>query len=145
MTIEEQMNAVVNQLTEQERQIEEAIYTALTLYAFHQQGCERCVSAGLAETDASISKKNSFGHVVSRLAAVSTNREGVLRRFNQMLTANTLTELSTHARGLIGMMKKNRVIMDYPSFALDLYHFQQPDAHRNVLLAWGKDFYMHLH
>ncbi|WP_295715839.1 type I-E CRISPR-associated protein Cse2/CasB [uncultured Mitsuokella sp.] len=126
----------------QEAQIEKALYTALTLYALHQQGCANCVSTNMTEGDSSVSHKNSFGHAVRKLWNITNNQNGVSRRFDQVLTAKDLQELSTHARGLINLMKQQGVSIDYPSFAVDLYWFQQLDYRKDVILSWGKDFYM---
>lgn len=126
----------------QEEQIERALYTALTLYAFHQQGVERCMSDGLKEEDTAVSHRNSFGYAAGKLFLASGNEAGVQRRFNQVLTAKDLTELSVHSRGIISLMKQYSIAMDYPQFALDLYHFQQMDWHRKTILDWGKDYYM---
>lgn len=126
----------------QEEQIERALYTALTLYAFHQQGIERCMSDGLTDEDTAVSNRNSFGYAAGKLFRASESEAGVQRRFNQVLTANSLTELSVHARGIIGLMKKHNITIDYPQFALDLYRFQQLDCHRKIVLNWGKDYYM---
>lgn len=125
-----------------ERQIEIALYTALTLYAFHQQGRAECVSDGLEENDKAVSNRNTFGHAIRRLSSVAKNPEGVLRRFNQVLTANDLLELSTHARGLISLLKQSRLALDYPLLATDFYYFQQAETRRSVVLSWGRDYYM---
>jgi CRISPR system Cascade subunit CasB len=126
-----------------EEMVEKSIYTALTLYAFHQQGSDRCMSAGLEEKVVAVSYKNSFGHAVRNLVKSDQNKEAaVTRRFDKVLTAQDVTELAIHARGLIGLLKKENITMDYPSFAVDLYWFQQQDVRRRVLLKWGKDYYM---
>ena len=127
---------------EGEDMAEKAIYTALTLYAFHQQGSDCCMSAGLDDEDKSISSRNSFGHAVRRLVRQQGNEEAVLRRFNKVLSAKDLTELAIHARALLGMLRKEKISLDYPSFAIDLYWFQQSDMRRSTLLKWGKDYYM---
>lgn len=128
--------------SQQEEQVEKAIYAALTLYAFHQQGIERCVSDGLTDEDTAVSHRNSFGYAAGKLFKVSGNEAGVQRRFNQILTAKDLTELSVHVRGIISLMKRQSIAIDYPQFALDLYHFQQPAWRRKIVLSWGKDYYM---
>jgi CRISPR system Cascade subunit CasB len=126
-----------------EDMVEKATYTALTLYAFHQQGSDKCMSAGLEEKEAAVSYKNSFGHAVRNLVKSDQNMEAaVTRRFDKVLTAKDVTELAVHARGLIGLLKKENITLDYPSFAVDLYWFQQQDVRRKVLLKWGKDYYM---
>lgn len=127
---------------EGEEMAEKAIYTALTLYAFHQQGRENCVSTGLVGEDTSVSSRNSFGHSIRRLVRQKGNEDAVLRRFNKVLSAKDLTELAIHARGLIGLLRKENISLDYPSFAIDLYWFQQSDTRRSTLLKWGKDYYM---
>ncbi len=120
---------------------EKAIYTAITLYAFHQQGGDICMSSGMADGEQSVSDRNSFGHTVRRLVQKKENEDAVLRRFNKVLTAKDLAELSTHARALIGLLKKEGISLDYPSFAVDLYWFQQADRRRSILLKWGKGYY----
>ncbi len=127
---------------EGEEMAEKAIYTAITLYAFHQQGSESCVSAGIEEKDMSVSHRNSFGHAMWRLSQKREQDEGILRRFRQVVTAKDITELSVHARGLIGMLRQEGISLDYSSFAVDLYWFQQADTRRRTLLQWGKDYYV---
>ena len=104
------------------------------------------MSAGLDDEDKSISSRNSFGYAIRRLTQKMRDKDkseaGVLRRFNKVLTAKDLTELAVHARGLIGMLRKEKISLDYPSFAIDLYWFQQSDMRRSTLLKWGKDYYM---
>ena len=128
---------------EGEDMVEKAIYTALTLYAFHQQGSDRCMSVGIEDKKGAVSYKNSFGHAVRTLVKSDKNKEAaVTRRFDKVLTAQDVTELAVHSRGLIGLLKKENITLDYPSFAVDLYWFQQQDVRRRVLLKWGKDYYM---
>ena len=128
---------------EGEAMAERGVYTSLTLYALHQQGSEPCMSAGLEEKGTAVSYKNSFGHAVRNLVKGDQNKEtAITRRFDKVLTAKDVTELAVHARGLIGLLKKENITLDYPSFAVDLYWFQQQDTRRNVLLKWGKDYYM---
>ena len=100
------------------------------------------MSAGLDDEDKSISSRNSFGHAVRRLVRQQGNEEAVLRRFNKVLSAKDLTELAIHARALLGMLRKEKISLDYPSFAIDLYWFQQSATRRSTLLKWGKDYYM---
>lgn len=129
--------------TTQEEQIEQALYTAITLYAFHQQGQEACVSiSGTNEEQATTKRRNSFGYAMQRLSSCVNTEDTVLRRFNKVMTANSLEELATHVRSLIGLMKQHNIMLDYPLFAVALYRFQQPEVRRSVVLDWGKDYYM---
>ena len=111
---------------------EKAAYTALTLFALHQQGESRPVNSPGA----------SFGNAIRSLVTPE-NEEGIKRRFDAVVTSTTIEELSYHARGLVQLMRaSDRLIaMDYPRFAKDLYNFQFPDGRRNVILSWGQDYY----
>lgn len=126
----------------QEEQIEKALYTTITLYAFHQQGQDVCVSSNGKNEEQEGAQKSSFGYAMQRLALCVNNEDTVLRRFNKVITANSLEELATHVRSLIGLMKQHRIMLDYPLFAVALYRFQQPEFRRSVVLGWGKDYYM---
>lgn len=108
-----------------------AIYTALTLFALHQQGKSNSVNTG-----------TSFSAAVRRLMN-DGNENSVKRRFDAAVTSTDVYELAYHARGLIQLMKSSDMIagFDYGIFARDLYQFQYPDGKREVCLRWGHDFY----
>ena len=126
-----------------ERKIEKAMYTAITLYAMHQQGIDSCVSSGLQDGDDAVSNSNSFGHMIRKLVLRKPgDAEAVQRRFNKVLSAKDMTELSVHARSLIKLCKREKLTLDYPGFAFDLYRVQTEESRRNVLLSWGRDYYM---
>lgn len=121
---------------------EQSVYTALTLYALHQQGKERFMGAcEVVETPEGYSKwQVSFGASIKKLIT-KDNEVAIKRRFDKVLTARDLTELAVHARGLIGLLKKADITVNYAGFAKDLYWFQQVEYRRNVILKWGKDYY----
>lgn len=111
-----------------------AAYTALTLYAVHQQ-----------------SRTNKKMHTTDRsfASAVGTLRrrdngdddEGVTRRFQALGTASTIDELVQHARGLITLLRRAERGFDYGRFAGDLVRFQHTLTADSVRLEWGRDFY----
>ncbi len=115
-----------------ETEAESAVFTALTLYALHQQGSEASVNV----------QGISFGTAVGKLKN-KDNKLAITRRFNSVVTSTEITELAHHARGLVQLMKASgkTIGLDYPQFAKDLYNFQYPDGRRNVILRWGQDFY----
>ena len=126
------------------QQAEKAVYTAITLYAFHQQGSAEFVGKKINEQGETGEKnlKKSFGAAVKQLVGANQeNKNAVTRRFDQVLTSKDLTELAIHARALIGQMKQSGLHLDYGMFAKDLFWFQQQDYRRNVILKWGKDYY----
>lgn len=113
---------------------EMAIHTALTLYSMHQQGNSSPVST----------PERSFASAIrSLISADKANENAIKRRFDAIITADDITELSNHARGLIQMMKASKIpiTFDYPRFAKDLYKFQYDEGRGEVRLNWGLDFY----
>lgn len=115
-----------------EKSFDQALYTALTLYAIHQQGRENNVNEG--------PQGKSFGSAVKQLLT-QENENAIKRRFDKVLTAKDLEELTTHARGLANLMRDSNVTLDYVGFVFDLYKFQNIDRRRDVVLSWGKDYY----
>ena len=109
-----------------------AIHTALTLYALHRQGALQSVSGG----------SDTFGGAAARLIRKDALRlDSVKRRFNAAATSVDFTELANHARGIVQLLKAEGIILDYPSFASDLYYYQFPKTADNIRLKWGNDFY----
>ena len=115
-----------------------AVYTALTLFAVHQQ------SKSL--TDAFMSQNDmKFGKAV-RLLVPAAKSEGdeferIRRKFNIVATSADIRELSHHMRGLIQLLRGSSIPLDYPKLASDLYEWQFPDGLLRVRLNWGQDFY----
>lgn len=119
---------------------ENAIYAALTLYALHKQGND--ISLHIAGD-----KDNpgpGFGDAIAKLKKPDDNDNvAIIRRFNMLVTANDLTELAFHARGLIQLLRgcNQPVKFNYAGFAKDLYRFQFEEMRRNVVFKWGEAFY----
>ena len=113
-----------------------AAYTALTLYATHQQGTEinrqnmhTCQDAG------------RLGKAVARLVKNADDRERIARRFNAFATASDMTEAAHHLRGLIQLLRVEEIPLNYIRLAGDLYRFENPEYAPDVRLSWGQDFY----
>lgn len=111
---------------------ESAVYSAMTLFAMHQQ------SKGQSVNQSGV----SFGKAAGRLVR-SNDSKALKGRFNAVITSSDVIELTHHIRGLIQMMRSSEPVIgfDYPQFAKDLYNYQFPDGRRNVILRWGQDFY----
>ena len=75
-----------------------AIYTALTLYALHQQG----------QSSSMHRSGNGLGYAVHKLAAPEKSPEesSVFRRFNALATASSAEELAHHLRGIIQLLRR---------------------------------------
>jgi len=112
---------------------EHAIHIALTLYALHKQG----------KADTMHEKKGlRLGGGAARLIN-DRNKEGIQRRFNAVVTAQNLSELSNYTRGLIQMMRSLDIPikLDYGQLAVDLFYYQIPAQRNKVRLQWGREFY----
>ena len=123
-----------------------AVYLALTLYALHQQSNDTVCVSQLGCT---------LGRAVRRLAeqTVASGQDwtesSILRRFNALATAEEITEISHHLRGMIQLLraaKPDSIPLDYPRLAVDLYGLQcdAPQLAQlpaNIRLRWGQDLY----
>ncbi|MGN1084950.1 MAG: type I-E CRISPR-associated protein Cse2/CasB [Lachnospiraceae bacterium] len=113
-----------------------AIYTALTLFAVHQQGHDLHKSPMCVE-------KQTLGKALRDL--VSPGDEDALRRiqrrFNAIATSSDMQEVSHHLRGAVQLLSTAGIALDYPKLAADLYRYQLPEGATDVRLSWGRDFY----
>lgn len=117
-----------------------AVYVALTLFALHQQGKDKPMSAGWNVGDKE--RGNSLGTAVGLLVSRDSDREPALkRRFDAMITADMFTELAYHARGMIQLLKAEDITLDYPYLAEELFWYQFDELKNRVRLRWGEDYY----
>lgn len=52
-----------------------------------------------------------------------------------------MPECLHHLRGLIQLLRRDGIPLDYVELAGDLYVFQTPDGAARIRLQWGQDFY----
>lgn len=108
-----------------------AVYSALTLYAMHQQGSDENVhAAGI-----------SVGSAAACLVQSEDDTGRILKRLNLVATATSPTDLSYHLRGLIQLIKGVDAALDYARLAKELYQFRYPEKANEIKLTWGRDFY----
>ena len=113
-----------------------AIYTAITMYALHQQG-------------KSISTNNmncadmSVGNAVRILIPPGDDphNSSIMKRFNKLITASSMSELVYHLRNIIQLLRVSDIPIDYERLAEDLYEMQFVDSSAKIKLRWGQDFY----
>lgn len=115
---------------------ENAVHTALTLYAAHQQSRPQPVHT----------QKIGFGQAVKQLDHHVGRGDGdgpspVRRRFNAAVSSATFTELAYHLRGLIRQMRGESIAFDYGRFAVDLWDFQVPGKADAVRRRWAREYY----
>ena len=113
-----------------------AIYTALTMFALHQQG-----------HDVWMHEENKrFGRSVRELAPVNNDGDDDLKRirsrFNRIATASDMLEMANHLRGMVRLLSDGKGIqLDYVQLACDMYDYALSSESRSrVRLRWGQDF-----
>ena len=111
-----------------------AIYTALTLYAYHQQGKD-VAAESMNVPDVGI------GHAAAMLVEKEDDLQSVQGRFNRFALAADMPQAVIYLRGLIGLLRRKGIGLDYPMLAADLYRYQFYEGAPDVRLAWGRDFY----
>ena len=111
-----------------------AIYLALTLYAYHQQGQTRSMHKFGA----------SFGDAVRLLAtegSIGKRSEAVTRRMQALVSADSIESIAIHLRSLVGQLRSHVIPLDYVLLAKDLYGLQYEDSKDKITLRWGQDYY----
>lgn len=111
-----------------------AVYTALTLFALHQQGHDPAREPMYLEGQ-------TLGKAVGHLATDEEEMNRILRRLNAAATANSISSLAYHLRGLVQLLRAKSVPLDYAALASDIYRYQFPESAGQVRLAWAQDFY----
>ena len=111
-----------------------AIYTALTMFAFHQQSKAR-------DSEPMHRHGISLGTAARYLIKdENEDRERIARRFYPVAMASDLTELSVHLRSIVSILRSESIALDYARLAADLYLLQNPSAADGIKLRWGEDF-----
>lgn len=117
-----------------------AVYTALTMFALHQQGHD-FRSEWMNEDGM------KFGASVRKLAKDDKGKgededklKRIRARFNKIATASDLPELNHHLRGVINLLSGNGIKLDYADLAVDLYNYSYAEGRTKVRLKWGQDF-----
>jgi CRISPR system Cascade subunit CasB len=117
------------------QQYEWALYTALTLFALHQQGHD-------PKTEPMYQEGIGLGQAIACLVdSQLENEERITRRFNQIATSADLLEMSQHLRGTVQLLRGEGISLDYARLAGDLYQYQNPSRQTDVRLHWGQDYY----
>ena len=111
-----------------------AIYTALTLFALHQQGKD-------PETEWMSQPGAPLGKSVAGLIGAAEEESRVVRRFHALATSVDMEELSHHMRGMVQLLRSKNIPLDYPALAEDLFWYQNAEYQGQVRLRWGQDFY----
>lgn len=124
--------------------MEQAIFTAIQMYAIHQQSnVESVLKFGNDDENESIEKKNKYkANIGDALATLrSDESESIDKRFNAMITATNFNKLSYNLRQMIKILKsKSEAKVDYAKLAEDLYWFMI-GRKEEVRLSWARSYY----
>ena len=84
---------------------EMAVYTALTLFALHQQSKD-------IKSECMHCEGTTLGAACGSLVADEDDRDRVASRFNAMATSANLRELSNHLRGIVQLLRAKDIGLD---------------------------------
>ncbi|MET9734475.1 type I-E CRISPR-associated protein Cse2/CasB [Streptomyces sp. NPDC006458] len=115
---------------------ENALYTALTLWALHQQSrgsrMHRAHTATLP---------GGLGFAVRRLMPAGDIDEAVRKRLVRAGTAPDLPALAQRLRDIVTLLRGADIPLDYGLLAGQLYAWQWPDGPAAVRREWGRSFH----
>ena len=118
-----------------------AVYTALTLFALHQQGRK-------PSTESVNRQGIRLGQAVAALVGYDESGrrddnswERVRRRLIISASAQDIRELAYHLRTLVRMLRDEGQTLDYPALAKELYLWQTPQGTERIKLEWAEDFH----
>jgi len=115
---------------------EQAILTAIQMYALHQQSNEKSV---LKIEYIEYNNGENLGDALSTLRGL--DNKSIDRRFNAMILSSNYLQLQNHLRQFIKLLKaKSDVKVDYAGVANDLFWFLKNQKDR-VKIKWSRSYY----
>jgi CRISPR system Cascade subunit CasB len=122
--------------TDEPTKAETAAHIAMTLYAVHQQ----------SQAGSMHKRGQGLGRAIRRLHPDEPGSPPppVVRRFQALVTAETLEELVHHARGMVQLLRAGKPTgfpLDYGQLADQLLRWQSSDGPARVRMVWARDFY----
>ncbi len=112
---------------------EQAILTAIQMYALHQQSNEKSV------LKIEYNEDENLGDALSTLRG--PDNKSIDRRFNAMILSSNFVQLQNHLRQFIKLLKaKSDAKVDYAGVAYDLFWFLKNQKDR-VKIEWSRSYY----
>lgn len=120
-----------------------AIHQAMTYFALHQQGktWKKDKDGFYSGAMHQQGKEYRLGRSIAKLIKSDDDFVRVKRRFDALVTANSINELAHHMRGMVTLLAGEKIPLDYGHLAADLYAYQISWRRDRVRLIWGQDFY----
>ncbi len=110
-----------------------AVYTALTLFALHQQGHSEPMHKEGGDY--------LFGRAVRKLVHNDEEEENIRKKLSTVARSDDVAELSYHLKTMVRLLGNDDISLDYADLAIDLYRFQFEKYADRIRLKWGQDFY----
>ena len=113
---------------------ESAAYTAFTLFAMHMQSAKKSMHI----------PRVGLGTAIQQLLPVQDAEEQnlpILRRFHALGTAESFSEITYHMRGIIQLLRRKEIGLDYGKLASNLADLQVPEKQNKVRLEWARELY----
>ncbi|KXO14507.1 type I-E CRISPR-associated protein Cse2/CasB [Peptoniphilus sp. GNH] len=115
---------------------EKSIFTALQMYALHQQANMNSVLKLDYEKD---ERRQNMGDALSYLR--TNDSKSTDARFNALVTSSNFKQLENHLRQMVKLLKaKSEVKVDYASLADDLYWFLKKEKD-GIKIKWARAYY----
>lgn len=112
-----------------------AIYTALTLFALHQQGHAEPVD--LPGTEYSLGCS-------ARKLVQNDEEERIRFRLSLVAQSDDMVELAYRLKTIVRLFSADNIQLDYADLAKDLFLFQSDQYIDRIRLKWGQDFYRNI-
>lgn len=116
---------------------EDALHTALTLWALHQQSRR---DAGMHQWD-SRGKPRGVGAAVRRMMKPGEIDEPLRKRLVRVGSAPDLPTLAQRLRDIVLLLRRDQLPLDYALLAGQLYDWQRPGGPDHVRREWGRSFH----
>ncbi|MEU9197881.1 type I-E CRISPR-associated protein Cse2/CasB [Streptomyces hundungensis] len=113
---------------------EEAVHTALTLWAVHQQSRPAAMHR---------SGGHELGAAVRALMPPGETDEALRKRFVRTGTAGSLPVLATRLREIVLLLRQQDIALDYAVLAHQLHTWARPQGADAVRSAWGRSFHVY--
>ena len=110
-----------------------AIHTALTLYAWHQQGHSKNISI-CGQTLGKALRK-----AYSDLPHTEMD-EAFSLKLHELSRIQDIQLLAVKLRSIAGWLSSKGIGLDYASLASDIYEWQFPESRGNVFLRWTQEY-----
>ncbi|MBO3129036.1 type I-E CRISPR-associated protein Cse2/CasB [Dermatophilus congolensis] len=125
--IPEQLLGHTDAITREER----AMHATLVLYAVHQSSQPtgmHCAGVPL-------------GRALKQLPGADDERSPILKRFTSLVAAPSFEAAMYHLRGLITLLRREHIALDYVALCSDLSKLQNPSSSATIRRRWGRDFF----